>query len=121
MFHQLTAALWVNMLKIGCNLWLLMVFIMGLTMMLSSFEKEGSKVSIRAAGVTLVFYLLHYLSALWDAIRFTKTFNIFTYYQPEDLMTGQRSFLLHASVLSFSILVCLVISMFQFHRRDIPG
>ncbi len=121
MFHELTVELWINMLKIGCNLWLLMVFIMGLTMMLSSFEKEGSKVSIRAAGVTLVFYLLHYLSALWDAIRFTKPFNIFTYYQPEDLMTEQRSFLFHAVVLSVSILVCLGISLIQFHRRDIPG
>lgn len=121
LFHQLSGELWVNMLKIGCNLWLLIVFIMGMTMMLSSFEKEGSRVSIRAAGIALVFYLLHYLSTLWDTIQFTKTFNIFTYYQPEDLMTGQRSFLLHVTVLSFSILICLGISLFQFHRRDIPG
>ena len=120
-FHQLKFVLFVKMLKIGCNLWLLFVFIMSLTMVLSSFEKEENKVSIRVAGIVLVFYLLHYLSALWEAIEFTKPFNIFTYYQPEDLITGQRSFLLHFMVLSFLILLCLLVSPYQFNRRDIPG
>ncbi|CAB1065816.1 hypothetical protein D1BOALGB6SA_10615 [Olavius sp. associated proteobacterium Delta 1] len=78
-FHQLTFDLFVKMLKIGCNLWLLFVFIMSLTMVISSFEKEGNKVGIRVAGMALAFYLLHYLSSLWDTIRFTKPFNIFTY------------------------------------------
>ena len=120
-FHQLKFVLFVKMLKIGLNLWLLFVFIMSLTMVLSSFEKEGNKVSIRVAGITLVFYLLHYLSSLWDTIQFTKPFNIFTYYQPEDLMTGQRSFLLHFMVLSSLTLLCLLVSIYQFNRRDIPG
>lgn len=120
-FHELKFVLFVKMLKIGCNLWLLFVFIMSLTMVLSSFEKEENKVSIRVAGIVLVFYLVHYLSALWEAIEFTKPFNIFTYYQPEDLMTGQRSFLLHTMVLSSLILLCLVVSIVQFNRRDIPG
>ena len=120
-FHQLTFGLFTKMLKIGCNLWLLFVFIMSLTMVLSSFEKEGNKVGIRVAGIALVFYLLHYLSSLWDAIQFTKPFNIFTYYQPEDLMTGQRSFLLHFMVLSSLFLLCLLVSIYQFNRRDIPG
>jgi len=121
LFHQLKAAVFVKMLKIGCNLWLLFVFIMSLTMVLSALEKEGNKVSIRVAGIALVFYLAHYLSSWWDTIRFTKPFNIFTYYQPQDLMTGQRSFLLHFVVLSSLILLCLAASLFQFNRRDIPG
>ena len=119
--HQLTTDLFVKMVKIGSNLWLLFVFIMSLTLVLSSFEKEGSKVGIRVAGITLVFYLLHYLSSLWDAIKFTKPINIFNYYQPQDLMTGQRSFLLHFMVLSSLILLCLLISIYQFNHRDIPG
>ena len=119
--HQLTFVLFTNMLKIATNLWLLFVFIMSFTLLLSSFEKEGSKVGIRVAGITLVFYLLHYLSSLWDAIRFTKPFNIFNYYQPQDLMTGQRSFLLHFMVLSSLIVLCLLISIYQFNHRDIPG
>ena len=121
MFHQLKFALFIKMLKIGFNLWLLSVLIMTMTMVVSSFEKEGNKVSIRVAGIVLVFYLLHYLSSWWEAIEFIKPFNIFSYYQPEDLMTGRRSFLLHAAVLSSLILLCFLISAFQFNRRDIPG
>ncbi len=120
-FHQLTFNLFVKMLKIGCNLWLLFVFIMSLALVFSSFEKEGSKAGIRVAGIVLVFYLFHYLSSLWDTIRFTIPFNIFTYYQPQDLMTGQRSFLLHFMVLSVLILLCLLLSIYQFNRRDVPG
>jgi ABC-2 type transport system permease protein len=120
-FHQLTFVLFVKMLKIGCNLWLLFVCIMSFTMVLSSFEKEGNKVSIRVAGIVLVFYLVHYLSSLWDTIQFTKPFNIFTYYQPEDLMFGHRSFLQHFTVLSCLILLFLLVGLYQFSRRDIPG
>lgn len=120
-FHQLTAGLFVKMITIGCNLWLLFVFMMSLSLLLSSFGKEGNKVGIRVAGITLVFYLLHYLSSLWDTISFTKPFNFFAYYQPEDLMTGNRSFSLHFVVLFSLILICLLVSLFQFNRRDIPG
>jgi ABC-type transport system involved in multi-copper enzyme maturation permease subunit len=119
-FHQLTSDLSIRMLKIGCNLWLMFVFIMSLTMVLSSFEKAGNKVGLSVAAIVLVFYLLHYLSSLWDALQFTISFNIFTYYQPEDLMTGQRSFLLHFGVLFSLIIVCLSVSIYQFNRRDIP-
>jgi ABC-type transport system involved in multi-copper enzyme maturation permease subunit len=120
-FHRLTADLFVKMVTIGCNLWLLSAFVMSLALVLSSFGKEGNLAAIRAAGITLVFYLLHYLSSLWDTIAFTKPFNFFTYYQPEDLMTGEGSFSLHFTVLFFLILICLLVSLFQFNRRDIPG
>ncbi len=121
LFHQLTFVLFVKLLTICCNLWLLFICIMSITMVLSVYEKEGSKVGMRAASVVLFFFLLHYLSSIWDAIRFTKPFNIFTYYQPSALMNDQRSFLLHFGVLSTLTLICFFITLFQFNRRDIPG
>ena len=120
-FHELTMETALKLAGIALNLWLLFVFIHSLTMVLSTFGKEGGKVAMRAAGITLVFYLLHYLSSLWEAIRFTKPFNIFTYYQPTALMSGEREFWLNYTVLSALILVCLTISVIQFNRRDIPG
>lgn len=120
-FHRLTAGLFMKMVTIGCNLWLVFVFMMSFSLLLSSFGKEGNKVGIRVAGITLVFYLFHYLSSLWDTLSFTKPYNFFTYYQPEDLMTGRRSFSLHFAVLFSLILICLLVSLFQFNRRDIPG
>ena len=121
LFHQLTSVLFVKLLTICCNLWLLFICIMSITMVLSVFEKDGNKVGMRAASVVLFFYLLHYLSSIWDAIRFTKPFNIFNYYQPTALMNDQRSFLLHFSVLFTLILICFFVSIYQFNRRDIPG
>jgi ABC-type transport system involved in multi-copper enzyme maturation permease subunit len=121
LFHQLSAGLVVKIVAIGCNLWLLSAFVMSLSLLLSSFGKEGNQVGIRAAGITLIFYVLHYLSSLWETIKFIKPFNFFTYYQPEDLMTGERSFSLHFIVLFSLILICLLVSLFQFNRRDIPG
>ena len=120
-FHQLTFELFLQMLKVCTNLWLLIALIISLTMVLSSYEKEGNKVGVRVAGIVLFFYLLHYLSTVWDALRFSKPFNIFSYYQPKDLMSGDRSILLHLVVLLSLILICLLVSLFQFNRRDIPG
>lgn len=121
LFHHLTVDTAVKLGEIAFNLWLLFVFIASLTMVLSSFGKEDNKVAIRVAGIILVFYLLHYISSLWDAIRVTKPLNIFSYYQPTGLMSGERSLLLHFAVLSILILVCLTVSVLQFQRRDIPG
>ncbi len=121
LFHQLSPDLFVKMISIGCNLWLLFVFVMSLSLLLSSFGKEGNKTAIRVAGITLIFYILHFLSSIWSGIRFIKPFNFFNYYQPEDLIVGSRSFSLHAVVLLSMILICLLISMYQFNRRDIPG
>ncbi len=110
-----------KMLKIGTNLWLLIVLILSFTMLIAVFGREGSKIGLRAAAITLGFYFLHFLSALWDFIGFTKPINIFTYYQPQKLMSGERSFALNACVLLALIAVCLWISVRQFQRRDIPG
>ncbi|MFQ5754255.1 MAG: hypothetical protein ACE5HI_19890, partial [bacterium] len=91
------------------------------TLMISTFGKEGSKSGLRSAGITLIFYFLHLLSTLWEPIKFTKSFNIFTYFQSQKLMFEQRSFWLNVCVLLTLIGICIVISMKQFNRRDIPG
>lgn len=120
-FHPLTSDLFIKVVMIGANFWLLFLFIMSLTTVFSVFEKEANKVGMKVAGIVLIFYLLHYLSSIWDAIKFTKPFNIFNYYRPVDLINGERSFLLHSIVLISLILLCLFISIYQFNRRDIPG
>jgi ABC-type transport system involved in multi-copper enzyme maturation permease subunit len=119
-FHRLSADTALTLAGIACNLWLLFTLVASLALLLSSFGREANKVALRAAGATLVFYLLHYLSSMWEAIAFTKPFNIFTYFQPTALMSGQRSLGLHAAVLSVLIVVLLAASAFQFSRRDVP-
>ncbi|MFQ5599059.1 MAG: ABC transporter permease subunit [Candidatus Krumholzibacteriia bacterium] len=118
---KLDAALLAKMLRIGVNLWLLMVLIMSYTMVVAVFSKDGSNTGSVTAGVTLVFYFLHILSTLFDSFSFVRAVNIFTYHQPQKLMFGGQSFALNAVVLGMLIGVCLGIAMKQFQRRDIPG
>ncbi|MCG8606118.1 ABC transporter permease [bacterium] len=119
--NELTSELRMTLLKIATNLWLLFVLVMTITTMLATFAKAGHKVVLLSAGLLLVFYLFDVLSILWNKLEFIKPINIFTYFQPQKIMFGQRSFVLNAVVLIGAITVCLAISIRQFGRRDIPG
>ncbi|NIO28559.1 MAG: ABC transporter permease subunit [Candidatus Latescibacteria bacterium] len=119
--HHYTYETFVKMLQIGTNLWLLSVLVLSFSILISAFGKEGSRVGMRCAAVILIFYFLHFLGTLWKFLEAIKPFNIFTYYQPQKLMFDERSFWLHLCVLSVLIGLCLIISVKQFQRRDIPG
>ena len=119
-YHHLSPELLIKMLQIAFNLWLLFVLVMGYALLIAVFARTGTRTGSYAAILTLVFYLVYFLSQLWDAIAFTKPFNIFTYYEPQKLMFGQANFLLNCMVLIALILSCFLLSRWQFIRRDIP-
>jgi len=120
-YHQLTLDLFRKLLQIGANLWLLFLFIHSYTLLLAVFAREGSKTGIRSAAITLSCYLLHFFDKIWDFLSFSKPFNFFNYYTPQDLMFEQGNLGLNAAVLSTLSLVCLGAAVYQFNRRDIPG
>lgn len=118
---NLTADLTRTMVQIACNLALLMVLVMSYTVLLATYGKQDSKVGMQSAGITLVFYLLDLVSALWDPLAVIAPLNIFTYFQPQKLILGEANFLTNAVVLFGLIVLCLAASLRQFERRDIPG
>jgi len=120
LFHHLSIGIFLKMVQISFNLWLLFALILSYTLLIATFGKTGSKAGNISAVITFVFYLLHFLSQLWSTIEFTRPFNIFTYYEPQKLMFGQGNIILDSVVLGSLILVCLIISLWQFNRRDIP-
>ncbi|MCD4665900.1 MAG: hypothetical protein K8R68_11575, partial [Bacteroidales bacterium] len=101
------------------NLWLFFVLILSYTLLIATFGKTGSKTGNISAVITLIFYLLHFLSQLWSTIEFTIPFNVFSYYEPQKLMFGLGNIILDSAVLGSLILVCLILSLWQFNRRDI--
>jgi len=119
LFHQLSMGIFLNMIQISLNLWLLFVLIMSYTLLIAVFGKKGNKAGNISAVITFVFYLLHFLSQIWSALEFTMPFNIFTYYEPQNLMFGQSNILIDGIVLVVLILTCLIISLWQFNKRDI--
>ncbi|MBL7103257.1 MAG: ABC transporter permease subunit [Bacteroidales bacterium] len=118
-FHHLSQEIITKMMQISFNQWLLFILIMSYTMIITTFGEKGNKTGNISAVLTLIFYLLHFLSQLWESIAFIKPFNIFTYYEPQKLMFNHGNFLTDISILSSLILVCLFISLWQFGRRDI--
>jgi len=120
LFHQLSMGILLKMFKISFNLWMLFVLIFTYTLLIASFGKTGNKAGNISAVVTFVFYMLHFLSQLWSSIEFTKPFNIFTYYEPQNLMFKQDNIILNSVALGSLILICLLLSLWQFNRRDIP-
>lgn len=120
-FHRLDYSITIHLLQIAVNLFLLYLLIMSYSLLLASLSKTGDNAGMRAAGITLVFYFLHFFSTVWEEIGFTKPFNIFSYYQPQKLMFDQRSITLNVVALTVTIGICVVLSLLQFNRRDIPG
>jgi ABC-type transport system involved in multi-copper enzyme maturation permease subunit len=120
LFHQLSTEIIIRLLQISFNLWLLFVLIFTYTLMITVFSKVGSKAGNMSAIITLVFYLLNFLSQLWDALKFTQPFNIFSYYEPQKLMFGQGNFGRDIAVLCCLIIICFAISVWKFGKRDIP-
>jgi ABC-type transport system involved in multi-copper enzyme maturation permease subunit len=120
LFHELTGSIFIHLLEICLNLWLLITLIFTYTLLIAVFGKTGSRPGNTSAGITFFFYLLFFLAQLWSMISFTNYFNIFNYYQPQKLMLGQGNFLRDILVLSVLILVCFGISLKQFNNRDLP-
>jgi ABC-type transport system involved in multi-copper enzyme maturation permease subunit len=118
--QQFRLAIMGNLLKIGVNLWLLFLLILSYSITISSFGREGNKSGLVAAAITIFFYLLYFVSTIWEEIQFSKNFNIFHYYQPQKLMFGQRSFWLNALVLFILISILFLLAKKQTVKRDIP-
>lgn len=119
-FHHLTAPVTIKLLQIGLSLWLLISLIFTYTLMIGVFARKGIRAGNLSAVITLVLYVLFFITQIWEAIRFIKPINIFTYYEPQALMVGQGHFLTDVAVLGGLILICFRIGFRQFERRDVP-
>jgi ABC-2 type transport system permease protein len=120
LFHHLTGAMLIHLVQIGINLWLFIILIFSYSTLIAVFGKMGSKAGNFSAIITLVFYLLSFLAQIWSKLNFTKPFNIFTYYEPQQLMFNKGHFVKDIIVLCALILICFWISLRQFNKRDIP-
>jgi ABC-2 type transport system permease protein len=120
LFHKLTLQLFMHLLQICLNLWLLITLIFTYTLLIAVFGRTGSRAGNTSAGITFFFYLLFFLAEIWSKLSFTKYFNIFNYYQPQKLMFDKGNFPRDAAILIVLIVISLVISLRKFGKRDIP-
>jgi ABC-type transport system involved in multi-copper enzyme maturation permease subunit len=119
-FHELNPTIFVRLLEICFNLWLLMMLILSYSMLIAIFSRAGTKTGNLSAAITFFFYLLFFLSQLWDVLEFTQTFNLFNYYEPQEIMLGKGNYVMDVSILVSAIIIVFGINYHRFNRRDIP-
>jgi ABC-2 type transport system permease protein len=119
-FHELTMQAVINLARIGLNLWLLVFLIFSYTILIAVFARQGLKAGNLSAVITLIFYLLYFLAQFWDVLSFSKSLNIFTYFEAQDLIAGGGNFRRDALVLGAAVIICFGISLRRFERKDIP-
>lgn len=119
-FHELTGSIFLHLLEICLNLWLLMLLIFTYTLLIAVYIKMGVKSGNISAIITFFFYLLYYLAELWSRLAFTKPFNIFSYFEPQEVMMGQGNCLVDIIVLTGLVAIGFGIGLRRFERRDIP-
>lgn len=110
-----------NVAKVGLSLWLLMFTISSYTMLISSYCAEGGKATLRAAGLSLVFYWINLAVVMWPALGFLRPFTVFHYHQPQQLMMNQPLLGWNLVVLCVLALATGAVAIRQTHRRDVPG
>jgi ABC-type transport system involved in multi-copper enzyme maturation permease subunit len=106
--------------SIGINLGLLMMSINAYTFLISAYSREGSKVALQAAGVTLFFYFLNSIAKIWSAASFLKPYSIFYYYEPQNIMMGEASLGRDFIVLGLITILLMIPAVYKINRRDIP-
>jgi ABC-type transport system involved in multi-copper enzyme maturation permease subunit len=109
------------LLRLGLNLWVLAFAISSLTLLLSAHTREGGKASLRAAGLTLLFYFAALTARLWTAAAFLGPFSPFHYYRPQDIIRATAPWARDVAVLALLALATGTFAVYRITRRDIPG
>jgi len=117
---QLTLEIFFNVSKIGINLWFLFLLITSYALLFSVHHKERGKWGILAVVLTLIFYFLHFITAIWDELEFLKPINIFSYYQPQKIMFNEIQIYQNLLILIGVTVICFFIGINRFSVRDLP-
>lgn len=105
---------------IGISLGALMLCINAYTFLISAYSREGSKVALQAAGVTLFFYFLNSIAKIWSTASFLKPYSIFYYYEPQNVMMGDANLGRDLTVLGLITILLMIPAVYKINRRDIP-
>jgi ABC-2 type transport system permease protein len=107
------------------NLFALIFCLTGITVFISSWNRDRWRVVALSAGFFIVSYIVEIARRVWHAVDFVKYFNVLSVYQPQDLILPAKppqfsapwcdATLLALGLLAF-VLAGAIIS-----RRDIPA
>ncbi len=111
---------WHFIAQIGASL-LLALTIGGVALLVSARADRMGQAVGWAAGFLIVSYVIDYFSTLWSFLDPIQPFSVFNYYDPPiSLATGTIPWT-NVFVLGGLALMCTVVGLFIFERRDLPN
>lgn len=109
-----------GILRIGINLWVMSLCVSALTCLIAAYVHEYGRAALLSAGLTLIMFLIHYVSSLWPAARLLAPLSVLHYYSPLNMLGAPAGFYRDILVLALITASCLVLALRRFTRRDIP-
>jgi len=86
---------------------------------ISSFFSERGKSLAVIIGTLITFYFFDSIIRLNESLSFLRQFSYFQLYQPTELIRGLKSVSHSILISSLISVICLLISLLNFRRRDI--
>jgi ABC-2 type transport system permease protein len=120
-FHAIETTSADRLLVIAGNLWMVSLVMLTGAVAAAAFAAKGTRPGLWTASVLLGFYVLHFLTPLWDPLRVFVPVNVFSYYQPQKLILAETSAAKNFLVLVVAAGVLFGLAARRFSARDIPG
>ena len=109
-----------TLLWLALNYLLLHAVWYSVTLLISILGREAGQVAFIGFLITLVSYLLQVIGQLWTPAAFLLPYSANTYYSPRTLLIEHALDPKSIAILSGISVVAIAVSLWRFHRRDIP-
>jgi len=91
------------------------------TLLFSAASSDAGRATLFAAGLTLVFYFMNYLSQLSSNLKFLETWSIFHYWDPGGVIINNRLETTDVAVFTTLTVGSILIALLIIERRDITA
>jgi len=106
--------------SLGLDFLVMQMALFGLTLMFSSFGREGGRVALLGFLCALVSYLVHVIGTMWDKWKPLVPWTLHAYYVPKDILVSGACVIRPALTLLAIALVSVTVAWWRFRRRDLP-
>jgi ABC-2 type transport system permease protein len=106
--------------RLVANLVLLQAAIYSVTLLVSSFSREGGQAAVAGVFVAVVSYLVEVVASMWRQAAFLHPYALHSYYDPRRILTEGQLPVAAIPVLAGFIIVTGAAACIRFHRRDLP-
>lgn len=109
-----------RLLRFGADFWWFQAAWFALSLLFSSWGREGGRVALVAFLLAIVSYLVHVIGSMWSAWKPLVPWTLHAYFAPQEILVQGAGVGKPALVLGGVVLVSLAAAWLRFQRRDLP-